>query len=108
MTDVTYCISCLSCLNKEKPIKTLYDGETARTARTRAMEHLEKLRKKDKESALWNHAIECHDRNIPELKVEITGTYLKKPLQRQLMESVRIDQTEADIRLNSKNEWHLP
>ena len=108
MTDVTYLLTCMSCLQKEPPVKTLYDGETVRTARTRAMEHMEKMRKKDNESALWNHAVECHDRKIPEIKVEITGTYLKKPLQRQLMESVRIDQTEADIRLNSKNEWHLP
>ena len=86
----------------------MYDGETVRTARTIAMEHMDKMKKRDKDSALWNHAVEYHDREMPDIKVEITGTFLKRPLQRQLMESVRIDQTPADVRLNSKNEWHLP
>ena len=82
--------------------------QTARTARTRVLEHINKMKKKDKESALWNHAVEHHNKEMPEISVEITGSYLKRPLQRQLMEAVRIDQTPADIRLNSKNEWHLP
>ena len=105
---MTYKITCNLCQKKVKPLITLYDGETTRTARTRALEHIDKLKKKDKESCLWNHANEHHKDQSPDYKFEITGSYLKRPLHRQLMESVRIDQTPSDIRLNSKNEWLLP
>ena len=103
-TEVTYKITCPPC----NPILAYYDGETGRSAKTRATEHMEKLWKKDKESALWNHANEYHAGVIPDYKFEITGSYLKQPLHRQLMEAVRIDQSNADIRMNSKNEWRLP
>ena len=108
-TDVTYKITCNVCKKKVKPLIALYDGETTRSARTRALEHVDKLKKKDNESTLWNHEREYHEEGVvPDYKFEITGSYLKRPLHRQLMEAVRIEQTPVDIRMNSKNEWILP
>ena len=69
---------------------------------------MEKLSKRDEESVLWQHAKTYHGGEIPEYEFTITGSYLKRPLQRQLMEAVLIEQSDADIMMNNKNEWMLP
>ena len=107
-TDITYKINCPMCGRALKPLKAEYNGETSRTAKTRATEHMEKLRKRDEESVLWQHAKTYHGGEIPEYEFTITGSYLKRPLQRQLMEAVLIEQSDADIIMNNKNEWMLP
>ena len=84
-----------------------YDGETTRMAKTRVEEHVDNLKKKKEDSPLWEHAQIHHQGTIPEFEYKITGSYLKNPLQRQLMEAVQIDRS-VDIRMNSKAEWMLP
>ena len=105
-SDVTYRIKCPECGLIQ--LLTAYDGETTRMAKTRAEEHWEKLKKRDKKSTLWTHARDCHGGIVPKYNFEITGTFLKRPLHRQLMEAIHIDSEEVDVRLNSKNEWHTP
>ena len=110
-SDVTYKITCPACGTPPvpvKPIKTAYKGETGRMAKTRAEEHMKKLQKKDEESALWQHAKQYHAGIVPKYDFKITGSYIKKPLQRQLMEAVQIENGDTDLLLNSKNEWMLP
>ena len=57
---------------------------------------------------MWLHAVEHHNGIVPKYKFEITGSFLKRPLHRQLMEAIHIDSDDVDIRLNSKNEWQTP
>ena len=104
--DVTYQIICKRCEELRK--KALYDGETTRMAKTRIAEHVENLKKKEQDSPLWEHAQIHHQGVIPNYEYKITGSYLKNPLQRQLMEAVMIDKGDVDIRMNSKAEWILP
>ena len=105
---MTYRILCDTCRELIKPLKSDYNGETARMAKTRAIEHMDSLRRKEEESVLWTHTKLYHNGIVPDFKFEITGTYVKKPLQRQLMEAVRIENSDADVVMNSKNEWMLP
>ena len=105
---MTYRILCATCRELIKPLKSDYNGETARMARTRAIEHMDSLRRKEEDSVLWTHARSYHNGVVPDFKFEIAGTYIKKPLERQLMEAVRIENSEADVVMNSKNEWMLP
>ena len=104
--DVTYQILCKKCEELKK--KALYDGETTRMAKTRIEEHVKNLEKKETDSPLWEHAQIYHQGVIPKYEYKITGSYLKNPLQRQLMEAVKIDKGDVDIRMNSKAEWILP
>ena len=77
-------------------------------AKTRIEEHIGNLEKKKEDSPLWEHAQLHHQGVIPKYEYKITGSYLKNPLQRQLMEAVMIDKGDVDIRMNSKAEWILP
>ena len=108
MADFITCVSCGAPPEPVKPLKIAYNGETGRMAKTRAEEHMKKLQERDEESALWLHAKQYHLGLISKYDFTITGSFIKKPLQRQLMEAVEIENGDTDLLLNSKNEWMLP
>ena len=64
-------------------------------AKTRIEEHVDNLEKRKEDSPLWEHAQIHHQGVIPTFEYKITGSYLKNPLQRQLMEAVNIDRSVA-------------
>ena len=78
---------------------------------TRGVQHLEKYKSKNKntqeKSALRTHAKQHHGDKKINFKMEILQTF-KKPLARQVMESIHIvkSKTEDHIPMNNKNEFN--
>ena len=70
----------------------------------RGAEHLTSLRSGDPESALVQHNIEDHPEQDPEFSMRLVKTHTR-PMQRQIHESVLIDNFKGDVILNRKGEW---
>ena len=43
---------------------------------------------------------------VPEYQVSVTGNYKNDAMVRQIMESIRINNSSNEHLMNSKNEWH--
>ena len=102
--NVTYNISCLENCKK----KDIYRGETSYSAYTRGQEHLRKYEKNDPDSMLWNHCLEQHNGRRVKFKMNISGTYHKDAMKRQISEGVEITRTAPQRLMNSKSEWNAP
>ena len=69
---------------------------------------MDKYRRKHSDSVMYKHAQTHHNtRRDVEFSMKITGSF-HDPLSRQVEEGVRINRSKADIKLNSKSEWHGP
>ena len=79
-------------------------GETARTGYERTGEHFNDLEAKTVGKPLADHSKDDHDNNYERdwFKVKILKKY-RTPLQRQIAESIEIEESSADILLNRKN-----
>ena len=98
-----YRIKCMTCRGARKVVD--YEGETGSNPYSRGLEHQDSLRNEVEESPLWKHCTLEHGGE----KVDFCMTALKSfrsCLKRQVNESVRISSSQADILLNSKNEFH--
>ena len=95
----TYEIICPEC-------QATYIGETARSTFVRGIEHKKSLDKKDKTSVLWRHAKEEHESRIPAYKMNVTGVFGDDAMKRQIMEAIKIKNTENVI--NEKGEFYEP
>ena len=83
----------------------LYNGTTTRSGYVRGNEHFKDLREKNENSDLWRHCIEKHDGQVQEFKMDITETFRRDPLLRQVSEAVRISRTPADKTINRREEY---
>ena len=98
-----YRIKCMDCRRARKVVD--YEGETGSNPYSRGLEHQDGLRNEVEENPLWKHCTLEHGGE----KVEFCMTALKSfrsCLKRQVNESVRISSSQADVLLNSKNEFH--
>ena len=89
---------------------TKYEGETGYNGAYRLSQHVTDIVKKSKKWALSRHLIDKHpdNANDPEsYELKCIKTF-KKPLDRQCFEGVMINRSTADIRLNSRAEFHQP
>ena len=80
---------------------TNYEGETGRNVFSRGLEH------GLTSSVLWKHCMIQHSRRQVSFRMDVLKTF-KLPLERQNFEGVRVKCSEADILMNSKNEFHQP
>ena len=98
---MTYTIWCEEC---GEEVAT-YIGESGRNAFTRGCEHLDALNSKDEEkSVLWKHSkIHHQEREDVVYSMAVTGCY-KTPLDRQLMERVKITNFKGPLLMNRRNE----
>ena len=98
---MTYAIWCEECGEEVSS----YIGETGRNAFTRGCEHLEALNARDEEkSVLWKHSVTHHQgREDVVYSMAVTGGY-KAPLDRQLMERVKITNFGGPLLMNRRNE----
>ena len=82
-----------------------YIGETGRNAYSRGCEHLDNLNARDEEkSVLWLHSKYHHqERGDIVYTMRVTGSY-KEPLDRQLMERVKISNFKGPLLMNRRNE----
>ena len=103
-----YRATCLIC-KKDGKIAT-YEGETGSNAAYRLSQHVTDIRKKTQKWALSKHLTDMHPENPSDpdsYEFRCIKTF-KKPLERQCYEGVLINHSKADIRLNSKAEFHQP
>ena len=98
---MTYTIWCEEC---GEEVAT-YIGESGRNAFTRGCEHLDALNSRDEEkSVLWKHSkIHHQERENVVYSMAVTGGY-KAPLDRQLMERVKISNFKGPLLMNRRNE----
>ena len=104
--SVTHAIWCEECGEEVArwPLAS-YIGETGRNAFTRSCEHLDALNARDEEkSVLWMHSKTHHqEREDVVYSMAVTGGY-KAPLDRQLMERVKISNFKGPLLMNRGNE----
>ena len=98
-----YRITCQEC--KSKGVDCEYIGESSRTAFLRGSEHLDDLRKKSEKSPLWKHCVDEHAGEKVNFSMKVTRGH-KTPLTRQIQESVEIENSTANILMNSKCEYN--
>ena len=99
--NIVYKITCKEC--EKSGLKANYYGESSFNGYTKGTQHANNYRSKNKatqeKSALRVHAKEHHQDKKVEYKMEVLQTF-KKPLSRQVMESIYI--------IKSKEEDHFP
>ena len=104
-----YEATCQLC--KQTNTNASYIGESGDSAYTRCLKHLEAVRKDDpKNSALAMHLREYRPtqvRHEESFKLKVLRTF-KKPMERQVAETVVINNSKADIIMNRKEEWVAP
>ena len=84
-----------------------YEGETGSNGYSRGKEHECALEQKQEENALWKHCLVAHEGEKVEFSMQVVGTF-QSCLERQVNEGVRIENSKADICMNSKAEFHQP
>ena len=87
-----------------------YDGESGFCCAYRADQHASDIRSQDTSNAFAKHLNIYHPDNVGDVDAftfKSVKTF-KKTLERQVYEGVMINRSKADIRMNSKAEWHQP
>ena len=82
----------------------VYFGESSRTCYDRGAEHGVALSKMDINSPLVEHHQEHHEGRTPKFTMELVQRFTR-PLERQVMEGVLIQEFRGDYLLNRRGEW---
>ena len=101
--NICYRVFCLECGLAN--VKAEYTGESSRTSYLRGREHLEGLARRSDKNALWKHCVECHGGREVQFRMKVLRGH-RSPLTRQIQEGVEIENSQADIIMNSKGEWN--
>ena len=102
-TGIGYRMECCEC-----ETNVHYEGETSKSGYVRGLKHLSNYKAKTLDSPLWKHAAVSHNGRMDvKYKMRVLKSF-RDPLTRQVNEAVRIQQSNADILLNSKSEWFGP
>ena len=106
-TNVGYVVTCLTC--QIRGINKVYEGESGRSARIRADEHLAAIRRKQPSSALVQHILTDHagEEEEPEFMFQVRQ-WFEDDLTCQSDEGVRIETSDEDSLMNTKQEWVPP
>ena len=96
-----YEINCNAC-------NDTYIGESGLNAYTRINQHLqaETNTKQHKDSVLYRHQEEKHNKNKVTYTAKVLTSYKTSALRRQVAESVYINKTQHSKRINNATEWH--
>ena len=101
--NIVYLITCLDC--KVKGETRVYWGESHRAAWDRSSDHLQAIKVKDEKYAVVKHWLNDHPGETPpKYQFEVKKTF-RSSLERQIFESVMIDQQDRSQILNSRSEW---
>ena len=100
---IVYKISCEQC--KVRGVTSEYVGESSRTAFLRGAEHLADLASRSEKSPLWKHCTEEHAGVEVQFRMRVVRKH-RTPLTRQIQESVEIENSAANILMNSKGEYN--
>ena len=102
VTGITYAISC-----QKEDCPFLYTGQTGTNACTRGYKHLEDYDKKRHGSSLWKHCTEEHNGEGQQFNMEVLDTCRSDSTKRQILEALRIRDTDPAIRMNDRSEWNM-
>ena len=97
----TVCVPCAL-----KGISSLYIGESHRTWADRQNDHQNALEKEMDTYATVRHSHEMHPGASPLFTFHLIGNY-KTSIERQIRESLAIENTKCDNILNGKGEWGM-
>ena len=67
----------------------------------------EKEHKADLENGMVEHYLQYHRGQEPQFKMDIVQQF-RRPMQRQIDETVEIHRSKDTIIMNNKSEWHQP
>ena len=99
---MVYKITCLTCQSQGK--SKLYWGESHRSGWDRSADHQAALKRKDETYAIVKHWLIDHPEGQPEFEYKVQRSF-RSSLERQIMESILIDEEKPESRLNSRSEW---
>ena len=88
-------------------IEKVYEGESGRALKVRAQEHLRDIKAKKDSSGLYRHVRDDHQGVIPEIRFQVRKQFVD-PALRQIEEGARIEESNWDSLLNTKQEWVPP
>ena len=100
--NVTYGIECLNC--KEAGQRSVYWGESHRTWYDRSKEHSKALEKMDTNYGIVKHHMANHSDKPPKFSFQLNRSW-KSSMQRQVAESILIQETPIACLINSESEW---
>jgi hypothetical protein len=107
---VNYTGTCVTC--QLAGVRKVYHGESARNLFTRSQEHHRDYEKTDlnnKYKSAWKkHSVTDHGGREPSIRFQVTHTSRQDPLERQLIESLKIEREPPESLLNSKTEFRQP
>ena len=105
LTGIGYVATCVTCQNNG--IERVYEGESGRALKVRAQEHLRDIRANKDSSGLYRHVRDEHQGDPPEFRFQVRRQFTE-PLLRQIEEGVRIENSNDDTLLNTRQEWVPP
>ena len=87
-------------------VDSVYEGETSGNCYVRGKQHLYELERKLDKSSLWRHSRDKHNGVVQNFQMSQIGSYKNDAMLRQIMEAVRISNSDNVNLLNSKKEWN--
>ena len=106
VNNVEYNIKCVGCKEDNAVLDSVYKGETYRNCYVRGKEHLKDLNNKLESSSLWRHCREKHGSEVQKFEMNQIASYRNDSMLRQIMEAVRISNSDSENLMNSKKEWN--
>ena len=102
---IGYTIICTKC--KDDGVKAIYHGESSRCGFVRGKEHIGEFESNIKSNCMVTHNMVHHNSSKEFHFVMKIEKFFKKPLQRQIDESLRIKYSKDDgvLLMNSGSEW---
>ena len=100
-TGVVYQINC------EDPCPFKYTGQSGSNAYTRGLKHIEDYEKKRETSPLWKHCVLAHNSEKKIFIMKVIDSVRHDPTKRQILEAIRIHNTDPAISMNDRSEWNI-
>ena len=102
---IGYTIICTKC--RDDGINAIYHGESSRSGFVRGKEHIGEFESNIKSNCMVTHNMVHHNSSKEFHFVMKIEKFFKKPLQRQIDESLRIKYSKDDgvLLMNSGSEW---
>ena len=102
---ISYTITCMKCGSQN--VAAVYQGESSKNAFARGKKHLSELKSACRNNSMVIYNSVHHQQEPPtsqNFQMKILR-FIRRPMDRQIEESIRIKDSTADILMNSGAEW---
>ena len=103
--NIGYVATCVTCQEAGKTV--VYEGESGRNLKQRSLEHWRDIRSCRPTSGLYCHIRDHHGGSIPVIRFQVRQRFCDA-LSRQLDEGARIEETDDEQLMNTRDEWVPP